>query len=85
MHSYARRDKATLFQSVLTTIHYPFGHETHDDSKVHIFLEGHKILQNLHQFFDWQYIGQILGGDFAKFCVAFSECMNFMKEALLKI
>ena len=36
--------------------------------KVHIFWEGHKILQNLHQSFDWQYIGQIIGGDFAKFC-----------------
>ena len=37
-------------------------------SKVHIFWEGHKILRNLHQLFDWQYIGQIIGGDFAKFC-----------------
>jgi hypothetical protein len=37
-------------------------------SKVHTFLEGHKILRNLHQLFDWQYIGQIIGGDFAKFC-----------------
>ena len=36
--------------------------------KVHIFWEGHKILRNLHQLFDWQYIGQIFGGDFAKFC-----------------
>ena len=36
--------------------------------KVHIFWEGHKILQNLHQLFDWQYTGQIIGGDFAKFC-----------------
>ena len=36
--------------------------------KVHIFLEGHKILRNLHQIFDWHYIGQILGGDFAKVC-----------------
>ena len=36
--------------------------------KVHIFWEGHKILQNLHQLFDWQYIGRIIGGDFAKFC-----------------
>ena len=36
--------------------------------KVHIFWEGHKILQNLHSRFDWQYIGQIYGGDFAKFC-----------------
>ena len=36
--------------------------------EVHIFLEGHKILRNLHQLFDWQYIGQIISGDFAKFC-----------------
>ena len=36
--------------------------------KVHIFWEGHKILRNLHQLFDWPYIGQIIGGDFAKFC-----------------
>ena len=35
--------------------------------KVHIFWEGHKILRNFHQLFDWQ-IGQIIGGDFAKFC-----------------
>jgi hypothetical protein len=34
--------------------------------KVHIFGEGHNILQNLHQF-DWQYIGKIIVGDFAKF------------------
>ena len=25
-------------------------------------------MKNLHQVFDWQYIGQIIGGDFAKFC-----------------
>ena len=36
--------------------------------KVHIFWKGHKILQNPQQLFDWQYIGQIIGGDFAKFC-----------------
>ena len=36
--------------------------------KVHIFSEGHTILRNLHQLFDWQYIGQIIVGDFAKFC-----------------
>ena len=36
--------------------------------KVHIFWEGHNILRNLHQLFDWQYIGQIIGGDFANFC-----------------
>ena len=34
-------------------------------SKVQIFWEAHKILRNLHQLFDWQYIGQIIGGDFA--------------------
>ena len=28
--------------------------------KVHIFWETHKILQKLHQLFDWQYIGQIV-------------------------
>ena len=26
------------------------------------------FLWNLHQLFDWQYIGQIIGGDFASFC-----------------
>ena len=36
--------------------------------KVHIFWEGHKILQNLHLTFDWHYIGQKEGEDFAKFC-----------------
>ena len=25
-------------------------------------------MQNLHQLFDGQFIGQIFGGDFAKFC-----------------
>ena len=25
-------------------------------------------MRNLHQLLDWQYIGQIIGGDFAKFC-----------------
>ena len=25
-------------------------------------------MRNLYQLFDWQYIGQIIGGDFAKFC-----------------
>ena len=37
--------------------------------KVNIFWENHNILRNLHQVFDWQYTGQIIGGDF----VAFSE------------
>ena len=36
--------------------------------KVHIFLEGHKILRNLHLTFDWHYIGKKKGEDFAKFC-----------------
>ena len=35
--------------------------------KVHIFWEDRKILKNLHQLFHWQYIGQIVGGDFSKF------------------
>ena len=36
--------------------------------KVHIFLEGHKILRNLHLTFDHSTHSQNLGGDFAKFC-----------------
>jgi hypothetical protein len=40
----------------------------HGVSKVHIFREGHKILRNLHQLFDWQYIRQRIGGDFEKIC-----------------
>ena len=36
--------------------------------KVHIFWEGHRILRNLHRRFDWHYIRQIYGGNFAKFC-----------------
>ena len=36
--------------------------------KVHIFWKGHKILWNLPLTFDWHYIGQKLGEDFAKFC-----------------
>ena len=37
-------------------------------SKVHIFWEGYKILQNLHRRFVLCSNGQIYGGDFAKFC-----------------
>ena len=37
-------------------------------NKVYIFWEGHKILQNLHLTFDWHYLGQKLGEDFAKLC-----------------
>ena len=37
--------------------------------KVHIFLEGHKILRNFHQLFVLVCTArQIIGGDFAKFC-----------------
>ena len=36
--------------------------------KVHIFWEGRKCLWNLHRRFDRYNIGQIYGGDFAKFC-----------------
>ena len=32
------------------------------------FWEGHKILQNLHRRIDGDYIWQICGGDFTKFC-----------------
>ena len=35
--------------------------------KVLIVWEAHKMLRNLHRRFDWHYIGQIYGGDFAKF------------------
>ena len=35
--------------------------------KVHIFWEGRKVLRNLRRRFDWHYIGQIYGGDYAKF------------------
>ena len=35
-------------------------------TKVHIFWEGHKILQNLHHRFDRYNIGQVYGGDFVK-------------------
>ena len=36
--------------------------------KVHIFWEDHTILRNLHRRFDWHWVAQIYGGDFAKFC-----------------
>ena len=43
-------------------------------SKVHIFWEGHKILQNLHRRCDWHYIGQIFSGDFTKCCGLLRIC-----------
>jgi hypothetical protein len=36
--------------------------------KVHIFREGHKVLQNLHPRFVLCSNGQIYGGDFPKSC-----------------
>ena len=36
--------------------------------KVHIFWEGHKILQNLHLTFGYSTYSQKLGEDFLKFC-----------------
>ena len=48
--------------------------------KVHIFWEGHNILQNLHQLFDWQYIGPIIEMEISQNFVAFSEYMNFMSN-----
>ena len=50
-----------------TWISRPFLLSKYPD-KVHLFWEGHKILRNLHRRFDCYYIGQIYGGDFAKFC-----------------
>ena len=49
-------------------------------NKVHIFWEGHKSLQNLHCRFDWHYIGQIYGGDFANFCGLFRIYELYEKE-----
>ena len=37
--------------------------------KVHLFQEGHKILQNLHLTFDYSTYSQKLVENFAKFCV----------------
>ena len=36
--------------------------------KVHVFWEGRKTLQNLHQLFVLCTASQIIGGDFVKFC-----------------
>ena len=46
-------------------------------SKIHIFLEGHKILQNLHQLFVLCTASHIILQNF----VAFSEYMNFMRNS----
>ena len=44
--------------------------------KVHMFWEGHKILQILCPTFDYRAYSQKLGEDFPYF-VAFTEYMNF--------
>ena len=44
--------------------------------KVHIFWEGHNVLQDLHRRFHWHYIEQTYGGDLQNF-VDLSEYMNF--------
>ena len=36
--------------------------------KVHIFLEGHQILRNLHHLYVPGTASQIIGGDFTEFC-----------------
>ena len=46
------------------TVEFKWGTFYIFDFKVHIFWEGHKILQNLHYRFDRYYIGQIYDGDF---------------------
>ena len=45
--------------------------------KVHIFWEGHKILQNLHQLFVLCTASQKIGGDFTIFCSLLRIYMNF--------
>ena len=37
-----------------------------------------KFLRNLHLRFDWHYIGQIYGGDFAKFCGLLGICELYL-------
>ena len=53
--------------------------------KIHIFLEGHKILRNLHRRFDRYYIDCYYMGDKFKLeilqnFVSLSEYMNFNKN-----
>ena len=58
-------------QTIFSVMKFKFNFKTTQAplwGKVYIFWEGHKILRNLQQLFDWQYIGQIIGGDSAKFC-----------------
>ena len=53
----------------------------HELDKVHIFLEGYKILQNLHLNFDWHYIRQKEGEDFAKILrPSQNRYMNFISN-----
>ena len=59
------RNKALVSCSTFKTLYWE---HREPRRKIHIFWEVHNILRNLHQLFDWRYIGQIIGGDFAKFC-----------------
>ena len=43
------------------------------------FIYSEKILRNLHQLFDWHYIGQMV--EISQNFVAFSEYMNFTMYA----
>ena len=54
-----------------------------DKIKVHIFWEGHKILQNLHLTFDCMYCSQkyVRKVKISQNFVAFSEYMNFNKDS----
>ena len=40
-------------------------------------------MRNLHQLFDWQDIGQIIGGDLAKFCGLLRIYELYEKESFL--
>ena len=52
--------------------------------KVHIFLEGHKILPNLHLTFDCMYCSQKLGEEFAKILWP-SQNIWTLQETLLSL
>ena len=41
-------------------------------------------MRNPHRIFDWHYIGQIYGGDFAKFCGLLKICISRENENEMK-
>ena len=54
--------------------------------KVHIFWEGRKILRNLHQLFDWQYITSVSKNRRTFASVYNSKCVTFfLKQTLGQI